>query len=420
MRLPNRGRRIVALLALAVIVTGLPSTSRADDEPDLKIEVVGMAPGSDRLVLLKITNVGDARSSDAEATVQTLSPGPSNREEISIGRLDMGSSRQVSYTLDGPCDGHVVRATLNVKKDDEKDNKTAEKQVCDAQAAASSQSLASTERTVQTVEGNGGPNPPRLPATVDLGAVVTEAATIEDLTRQFPGLETQGSAIDTEDTRVGDRVSRPEHLRMGRHTISRQPVTVRRLWVRYAGQGSASGPRGACVAYERPGADADPETLMVGYEHVSGGCVAGVIYQTAFKFDFSDLYQFTSTASAGALEVVRADLAWDNEPGVHRSDAGVPGGDRSCIGRIGLLFPGPQHNLADQRGLIADYELYAGVIYKSHEVPDFRVERMMRYPSDNNGFLLRGSEESLFEADNSACISRVSNVKLTVTYDIFE
>ena len=60
------------------------------------------------------------------------------------------------------------------------------------------------------------------------------------------------------------------------------------------------------------------------------------------------------------------------------------------------------------------------MIYISHEVDKLRVNRMIHYPTDNNGFLLRGSDESLFKADNGACVSLVSNLSLTVTYDIFE
>jgi len=50
--------------------------------------------------------------------------------------------------------------------------------------------------------------------------------------------------------RVGDRVSRPELLRVGQHTIiDRKPIAVRRLWDWYASQGTSSGPLGVCIAY---------------------------------------------------------------------------------------------------------------------------------------------------------------------------
>ena len=58
------------------------------------------------------------------------------------------------------------------------------------------------------------------------------------------------------------------------------------------------------------------------------------------------------------------------------------------------------------------------MIYLSHELPAFRVNRMIHSPTDNNGFLLRGSDETLWAQDNAACVSLVSDVTLSFTYEI--
>lgn len=422
------------LLGLLVALSGLPGIGLADDDndkkkkqkdkqetseqstaaaadarPDLEITFEGFnAPGvNDQLINFKVTNLGKGQSTAIKARVVTLEPEPTPwQRDLDVLSLAPGASVEIFYPLSASCNGHLVRASVNDPLDFPSVNDRVEARVCPARSASAPSSLTG-------------------PPGVDTSAVVTQEGfedVFTDRNRNFPGdlfpTETSDNISDADKARVGERVSRPELLRVGRHTITRQPVAVRRLWERYAGQGSASGPLAECINYRRPGADADPNNMMVGYEHVSGGCTSGVVYQTAFKFDFSDLYQFTSTASAGALEVVRADLAWENEPGTHRSTDGQPGGDRSCIGEIGILFPGPQHNLGDQQGLITHYPLYQGVIYISHEVDKLRVNRMIHYPTDNNGFLLRGSDESLSKADNGACVSLVSNFSLSFTYDV--
>ena len=43
---------------------------------------------------------------------------------------------------------------------------------------------------------------------------------------------------------------------------------------------------------------------------------------------------------------------------------------------------------------------------------------MIHHPTDNNGFLLRPVDESLFSADSSACVDLLSNFTLSFTYNI--
>ena len=87
---------------------------------------------------------------------------------------------------------------------------------------------------------------------------------------------------------------------------------------------------------------------------------------------------------------------------------------------VGDRFRDLKTEAAAPRGGLPDrvhVQLQRGVISISHGAPALRVGRMIRCSTDNNGFLLRGSDESCFTAD-AACGSLVSNFRLTVTYEI--
>lgn len=424
-----------SVVALALCLTFLPAISQADDDndnaeknpdkqttnrsstqqgimpanatPDLEIVVSDSnARGVNQVVNFMVTNRGKGPSEKTIASVTTLRPEPTlPLQELDVKALAPGESTVITYTLAVTCDGHVVLARVNAPNDSNAGNDSLEWEVCPPPIVVQ--------------------NPPE---PLDKNAAVSQIGledTINDQKRNFPDLfppQTSDSITEADRLRVGERVSRPENLRVGLHTSTREPVATRQLWEKYRGQGQGRTPGSlaVCIDSQTPGAEANPETLMVGYEHTAGSCTAGTTYQVAFKFDFSDLNQFTSTASAGALEVKRADLLWENVPGLHRGSSGELGGDRSCIGDIGLLYPGPQFEITGLKGLIDDYPLYQGVIYKSQELYTLRVDRMIHYPTDNNGFLLRGRDEDLtpFTIDNGACISLVSNFKLTFTYEI--
>src|SRR5690349_14705862 len=75
---PPRAGMLAALLASIAALVIMPRPGLADEQPDLKIEYLGLQAGGRKPTSLRfsVTNVGATESAPATATIQTLSPPP--------------------------------------------------------------------------------------------------------------------------------------------------------------------------------------------------------------------------------------------------------------------------------------------------------------------------------------------------------
>ena len=114
-------RTLAALAALLVAVTLLPSVSRAgqNEQTDLQIRVVGLQQGSQRTVLIRVTNLSVWWSDKTVATVQTVSPVAGNQQTFSVPDINTVAEAplphvyEFTYILSHDCNGDVVKATLS-------------------------------------------------------------------------------------------------------------------------------------------------------------------------------------------------------------------------------------------------------------------------------------------------------------------
>jgi hypothetical protein len=138
-------RTLVALLALVMGLAALPGEGRADpgEEPDLKIEVVGLKEGSKRDVIVRVTNVSDWWADATEVTIQTVGPGAGNVVKEKVHDLNTKDEAplphqvELTYSLHFDCKpGVTVRAALStaVNYDGDKErnllNNIHEREVC--------------------------------------------------------------------------------------------------------------------------------------------------------------------------------------------------------------------------------------------------------------------------------------------------
>lgn len=149
----QRGTRTFsALLALSIALTALPGAGRADpgEEPDLQVEIVGLKPGSQREVVVRVTNVGDWWSAATELTVETISPAGGQKRTIAVPDLNtvaeapLPNQFELTYTLASDCDGHVVKAALSAgsnymgDKETYLDDNVTQQEVCPKRSSAAS------------------------------------------------------------------------------------------------------------------------------------------------------------------------------------------------------------------------------------------------------------------------------------------
>ena len=109
--------KAVALLLIVLSAAWTATSAWAAEEPDLKLELVGLAPGNPREVQFKITNVSQWWADETTARFETVSPTAGNAQTgIFVENLDPGQSTIVTYTLAAPCDGHVVKGEVAAAK----------------------------------------------------------------------------------------------------------------------------------------------------------------------------------------------------------------------------------------------------------------------------------------------------------------
>ncbi len=167
----------------------------------------------------------------------------------------------------------------------------------------------------------------------------------------------------------------------------------------------------------------DDAPLPVGYWHATaydplGDTFHNCVYESAVRFDLGSIHQYS-----GAV-VTQARLSYDDDIALLRRPDWSPAGDphdlnddavwNSCTAQVGV----PNDDWRGETGLIP----YS---------PDETIDRLDRttwdvtnqvrhwyYDPDylNNGLMLLGYDEGTNFSNNAACVSYLSNVKLTVDF----
>jgi hypothetical protein len=121
MHLPRPIWTLAALLAFLIPFALRPHTSWAgqSEQTDLQIQVIGLQAGSQRSVVIRVTNLSAWWSNKTVATVQTVSPNPGNQQTFNVPDINTVAEAplphlyEFTYTLAGDCNGSVVKATLS-------------------------------------------------------------------------------------------------------------------------------------------------------------------------------------------------------------------------------------------------------------------------------------------------------------------
>ncbi len=429
----RRGMRAFgAVLALAVSLLALsPGVGRADpgEEPDLKIEVVGLKDGSKRDVLVRVTNVSDWWADETEATIQAVGPGAGNVVKKKVHDLNtkdeapLPDHLDLTYTLAADCKpGVTVRAALstavNYDGDKEKNllNNIHEREVCPSAGSPAAKPGTGTEPAAKPGPATkpGGETP-----RIDFSALLLDPRT--RLNGSIPPL-----------------VVLPEHKQPGQHTVtldpnqSLQPMAVKlfRTW------------HNNCVLVPGEVDGPDQEGVLIGWfqEELDGGtpCMAAV-WQLGLSFDDTVLREIPNKT------IDRAVLSFDEEAGLCWKDREEDRGWESCWTN-GDGEPQPKPNgcvivgvpTADWRngtvkGLIptAARSLVKRITPREWHVTDHfswqldSSTKPLTMPGTEPiptgfGFLLSGNADinKLESEDNTRCTSAVKNVRLQVTYTV--
>src|SRR5215212_6487727 len=109
---------LASILASAILLfTWRSGVALAAEEPDLRLELVGLQPNSKRVVELRVTNVSDWWAQPTTARVETVKPTAGNvQDNITVEELDPKKSRIITYTLAADCDGHEITAMVRPAK----------------------------------------------------------------------------------------------------------------------------------------------------------------------------------------------------------------------------------------------------------------------------------------------------------------
>ena len=430
---------IVLLLLLVPVATPAPVGYADEDErPDLQIEVVGLQSGSQRDVVVRVTNISAWWSDRTTATVETLAPTAGGAQTFDIPDLNtadeapLPDTYEFTYTLAHDCNGDVVKASLSSGTNYEGveeanlDNNQAQLQVC------------------------GGANAPALPQGVTAPGVKPQQVS--------PG--STGPAKS--DVRVIDQPAAPG-------------AAVPVVYGRMLAAAPAPGPHMATLPLSislRRGADAtfhggfhaaecfpvsisnlEPK-FVVGwgeYEWFGSPCMADV-YQVAVSFDKGELAQAPDGTS-----VDRVILGYDEiemptpfcngvVPGLGLEDPDISsrcwrsGGGKpepKPNGCVVLRVPATEwrnnefpHGLmpavndprAPRLAQVSPREWDVTDVYRWQNVANARpLTPPGQAPAPSGfGFLLAGAGDinELQGEDSTSCVSWVTNVHLTVSYTV--
>jgi hypothetical protein len=351
-----------------------PAPAKADARPDLKIEYMGYySPGvNDQVIKFKVTNVGKAKSTAIKAKVVTLEPEPTPwQRDLDVRSLAPNESVEIDYPLAASCNGHRVLATINDPLDFPSANDRVEAEVCKAKSAPPPQ---------------GGP--------------IIPSDQLSQSSNNKPG-----TAINAP---IEEELLKPEHLRLGEHTMDVPASVSRYRWVNYLRKDDDSS---WCFAPE------DTPDTRIGFAFSAiSGCESNIVYQYITDFNL----QWLRTIQRKL--VVRAELLYDERIAGAENGAGVDilaesiAGGGTCIGRVGLAPNDFEARIENKQLISTDASLgdrVAGGWDVTREIQYHMVPQ-----TDWNGFVLHGWDENLGAVSNAVCVSSVTNVRLRLTYII--
>jgi len=370
-------------LALAAALLCAPGPLPAlAAEPDLLIEHVGFwAPNDDRGIQFRVTNVGTGPASAGKAHIQTLSPSPANIAEPAYPALAPGQSFTFKYELAAPCNGHVVRAGVSATADGERnyDNNFFQGEVCPKK-----------------------PAPPGAPSGVVL------RPPNDDLVIAKPS----------------EDLARPR----GDMCVAVSPPTCPGEWTitlpasesHWYYEWTINDPEG-CPFRGRQGFSRDYNP--VGWSQIENAdrgpfglefneCNYVWVYETAVTFDYQILDQVLDKRVTGAvLEFDEHAVEWTDGEGRDRPGTG-------CVAKVGIATSEATYDPAHT--LDFNFQPFLNIAPQtatSWDVLEPTVDHTLnRRP--RHGFVLQGTHDSsqLEGEDNSKCLSRLENVRLTITY----
>lgn len=365
-----RSRTLAALaLALALAApTAPPAAWAGDDEPDPRIDYLGIQAGTNpEVVRFKVTNIGKENANPFAATVETVAPAPYKKVSVQVPKLNkvsngIGGSFEFTFQLPAACDDTRVLAQILPDKDKDRGNNTVVQQVC-------------------------GPKAPPPPAG------------------QPPAEKPPGGTLPTDVVIEGrpnfpiELIFVPEHLRPGVHTLVFDPsytnTFLQRTW------------NGGCEPTPLIGGQ-----RLVGWEQDElTFCYSVRVAQTAVNFDLGMLDEVPRKLVTKALLAFdEAPVRWTDGEGNARQ---VPG----CVAVLGTatadvasvhnqFYPNEYFNDAPSGGA-REWDVSGHV---QRQVA-FATDPELRY-----GYVLRGALEQLDGDDDTSCLSEVSNLRLSITY----
>jgi hypothetical protein len=442
MQLLQRGFAALVLMVLP----GLHGPAADTDGlvPDLEITVVGVKdPARPREVTLRVTNVGPAWADHTTATVQTepSSAGSKLEEDVldlsPIGKekeQDTPSHYDFTYTLAAPCGGQEVklRVSLSAGKDWEGD---AEKNmannaiprpghdgvVCKAQAQPQGNAVPS-----RTDEGVLKPPGPTIRVIEPAGSTKTISPS---------NLEPSGPVVSSGPRKpipvVGGTPSKeeifddalesvlPEHTRPGFHGVGGDwpPLPLDQT---AAVSGYQALEFGDCPNAGRFEGDSDRKELLVGWYQSEATCIfpAGPfpipvdygdveVYQTAVNFDLTKLDQVPNKTIKSAV------LSFSEERSLWTSGSGEPEHKAGCVEVLGRATTRWD---ANHIGLFHNEQILRKLPEAREFVVTGLVEQWLSNAVPRHGFVLRGGNENPRGEDDTSCVSRIHNLRLTVEY----
>jgi hypothetical protein len=405
-------------LSLLLALVSLPGIGRADDDDDKKkknnnesqqttsknkknssgrsndpdLEVTGLtlltnALGqvSDREIQFRVVNIGDEDAPATTARVEITGPvvnvsgsDPTVVRTVAVPALRAGGNPFYGTAeLPGVCDGHIVEVEVQLKDDGSSgNNSVGPTKVCPEKPPVSA----------------GGP-----------------AGTLDQARRQGTGLSlpNPGGGVNTVD--YGDAPDpSPEYLRPGSHTLTRGP-SGSRAFQRLHRTGNfylcdASGLSGLRVGFNRTNfSDAN-------------NCQLNWVYQTALRFDLSDLRE-----KSGKLVVGRVELTWDDrytntgEYVIIVQPYGEDGPQFSCVAALGK----PTVDWSNANDLVPHDGYLDGGMVDRWNITNLALDWLRDPATEYRGVLLTGPDESLDAEDSSEkCYSEIGNPRIVVDYTI--
>jgi hypothetical protein len=440
-------------MGTGLTLSAFPGVSLADkgEEPDLKIEVLGLKSGSKRDVQLRVTNISDWWSDRTEAIIELDPAWSAKIPPIDIQDMNTKDEAPLPYiydfvyTLPVDCDGHKLKVTLSAganymgDKEIALGNNKDEKALCQKGGSAASVS----------------PSSSNIPARPLPAGVTAPTLKVEKVT---PG--TTGPArVDVEyidppvqnSNAPGGLHAFMARVEPGTHTDSFSIAASMRRGVEATFHGGFA----AAECFPVSHSNLEPK-FIVGwgeYEWFGSRCMK-YLYQVAIAFDkgplaglqpsdyridravlaYDEVEMFFPFCNGVVLGMGLEDpdvesVCWRSGDGKHEARPNgcvvvrMPSAEWRGAGRSGLVpfvsGPGaPNVRQASPR------EWDVTEAYRWQTVPS---SRPLTAPGGTAaapgfGFLLTGGADfnELQGEDSTSCISHVTNVRLNVTYTVFE